>query len=211
MQQPRKTPLPTAKSAGFTLVEVIIVIGIFAILSSISYTALTQYISVTEKLEEKEAFQQRLQSLFTIMEKDFRYIVNRSVRDEFGDGEPAFELDKSSDISGEKVRFTTIYPDYQNPVTGKSVRVAWSHDEEGIYRNFWPHLDRTDSTEVTTIKIIEGVEHFDIELYQWDVVYGLQTTDTFGGDFQIPFGIKVILEMENGVEYYRLFDIANGS
>ena len=83
-----------------------IVIGIFAVISAVCYSALTQYISVTEKLEQKEQNQQKLQKLFTLMEKDFRYIVNRSVRDEYGDEEPAFELDRNSEINGE---FVTIY------------------------------------------------------------------------------------------------------
>ena len=38
---------------GFTLLEVLVVLGIFSVISIVSFTMLSQYLDTTERLEEK--------------------------------------------------------------------------------------------------------------------------------------------------------------
>ena len=109
------------------------------------------------------------------------------------------------------LRFTTIHPDYENQSIGKIIRVAWSVDSGELYRNTWPNLDRADATEFRSVKVIDNVEAVEIGLYKWDDTFQLQSADTFDDGFAIPYGVRVTLTMRDGFEYFRLFDVANGS
>jgi len=207
-QQPHRS---SSQASGFTLVEVLIVVGIFAIISAVSYSALSQYIRVSEKLELKQQQMQNLQRAFSLMERDFRYMVSRSVRDEYGNNEPAFLSEYANGLPGETVRFTTVLQDYELPEFGRLQRVAWRIDDSSLFRDNWKSLDRTEDDPVRSFTALTGVSAFEIVYFSWSDSSGIEITDFETGDEQIPFAIKVSIEMESGDQYYRLFDIANGT
>jgi general secretion pathway protein J len=197
--------------AGFTLVEVLIVIGIFAVISMVSYTSLSQYINVSEKLEQNSLQIQRLQKAFTLLERDLRYMVNRPVRDEYGDAEDAFLIEYVNGLPGEQLRFTTVHPDYALPGLGQLQRVAWRIDNNELFRDSWPKLDRASESEPNSLKVLENVDSFDIEQFSWSDDLGLQQGTQFGEINFFPIGIRITMTMVDGKEYARLFDLANGT
>jgi len=196
---------------GFTLIEVLIVVAIFAVITSIGYVVLTQYISTTEKLELNQIRIQKLQQTFSLLEKDFRYIQSRSVRNEFGDFEASFAIENSSQIPGELIRFTTAHADYLSYDTGKLVRVVWSLDGDSLIRNTWPVVDRDESIEISAQEVLHDVDRVEIQMYEWTDTFRLQTVANLSDGIDIPYGLKLTLFTNDGFEYYRIFDIANGT
>ncbi len=200
-----------SRCRGFTLIEVLIVVGIFAVLSSISFTTLSQYINATEKLAKNDQEVRRLQKTFTLLERDLRYLVPRSVRDEYSDTESAFLVNYANGLHGEQIRFTTIHPDYAIPGSGKLQRVAWRVDNNELYRDNWNALDRDSETELNSLLVMELVESLEVEQFSWSDDFGLQQGSQFDDENQFPFGIKLTLILTDGKTYERLFDLANGS
>ena len=70
---------------GFTFIEVMVAVAIFGVISSICFAALSQYLKVREGIERSNREIQQLQRAFSLMERDLRFLVNRPVRDEYGD------------------------------------------------------------------------------------------------------------------------------
>jgi len=193
------------------LIEVLIVIGIFAVISMVSYSSLTQYITVSEKLEQNTLQIQRLQKTFTLLERDLRYMVNRPVRDEYGDVEDAFLIEYVNGLPGEQLRFTTLHPDYTLPGLGRLQRVAWRIDNNELYRDSWPTIDRVSESKPISLRVLDDVDSFDIEQFSWSDDLGLQQGTQFGETNFFPVGVRITMAMVSGMEYTRLFDLANGS
>jgi general secretion pathway protein J len=196
---------------GFTLVEVLIVIGIFAVITSISYGALTQYIEVSEKLSASQLKIERMQRALTLMERDFRYMVNRSVRDEYGDRKNAFLVDDNDKLDGEFVRLTALHSDPVLLHSGQLQRVAWRVDEGKLIRESWSTLDRDSESNTRALKVLEDVDLVEIEKYNWSDTFGLQTGTQFNDQEIFPYGLKITLQMKDGKNFSRVFDLANGS
>ena len=195
--------------SGFTLMEVLIVIGIFAIISTISFTALTQYISVSSKLEENYRDIENLQRAFIVLERDLRYMIDRPSRNTFGDREAPLLIDNLNGEPGEKIRFTSALKTPQQ--FAKLRRVAWALDQNSLRRISWNALDIEDDSVQSSRTILTGVDSFDIEQYHWSDDFELQIANQFTENNKLPFGIKVSIHLVDGREFYRLFDLANGS
>ena len=81
--------MPAHSSRGFTLIELLIAVTVFAIMGAMAYGGLA---SVLESQQHIHAQSQRLRSLqFTMrmVQRDAELAVERPVRDQLGDVEPA--------------------------------------------------------------------------------------------------------------------------
>ena len=75
------------KSSGFTLIEVLVSISIFSILSALAYGALNQSLSTSDKLSEKIDRNQAIQRGIRIIEQDLMQLAKRPIRSEIGNTE----------------------------------------------------------------------------------------------------------------------------
>ena len=80
--------MPRRATTGFTLVEVLIALGITAFVSVIAYTSLSAVLSGAERLRENTDRSYEINRAFMILSRDLRQFVDRPVRDEFGEREP---------------------------------------------------------------------------------------------------------------------------
>ena len=196
---------------GFTLLEVLVVVGIFSVISIVSFTMLSQYLDTTERLEEKMHGLQRLQRTFTLLEKDLRYVIDRDTRISTGEIEPAIIVEYSAGLPGEILRLTVSRAGFESARTGTLRRVAWQLDNGSIYRSSWNTLDQSVDTEVPRVVLLQDIASVRIDQYIWSDDYGLQQYDSFGDEAAIPSGMRITVSTEDGREYVRLFDIVNGT
>ena len=196
---------------GFTLLEVLVVLGIFSVISIVSFTMLSQYLDTTERLEEKIHGLQRLQRTFTLLEKDLRYVIDRDTRISTGETEPAIIVEYSAGLPGEILRLTVSRAGFESARAGTLRRVAWQLDNGSIYRSSWNTLDQSVDTEVPRVVLLQDIASVRIDQYIWSDDYGLQQYDSFGDEAAIPSGMRITVSTEDGREYVRLFDIVNGT
>ena len=69
---------------GFTLIEVLVAISIFSILSALAYGTLNQTITSSEKLEDLNTRMQSLQRGFSQIDQDYIQLAKRPIRSEIG-------------------------------------------------------------------------------------------------------------------------------
>lgn len=144
------------KPSGFTLVEVLIALAITAFVSMLAYTSLSTVMTGVERLRENTDRIYEINRAFMILSRDLRQFTARPVRDEFGELEPAF-------TGGELARFALSFTrtGWFNPSghpRSTLQRVNYRVEDDALWRDTYPVLDRVAGTEPNTVLLLEGVE-----------------------------------------------------
>jgi general secretion pathway protein J len=132
-----RRPVP----AGFTLLELLVALSIFALLSVMAYSGLR---SVLQQRSVTEAEAQRLaelQKIYMLMQRDLEQAVARPVRDEYGDTQPP--------LSGDSA-FQFTRGGWANPLghpRSELQRVGYAWVGDHLVRYVWPVLDRAQDTQ----------------------------------------------------------------
>ena len=127
-----------ASQRGFTLLELLIAMSILAIVAAIAAHALGSMATsqtVNERTSERLA---RTQMTTMLLSRDINQIVNRSVRDAFGEAMPALSFEQQP--NGAQLRIVRA-----GVTTGRTAsrlqRVGWHLRDGELYRGQWNFLD----------------------------------------------------------------------
>ncbi len=194
------------KSKGFTLLEVLIAVAIFAVISGIAYSGLSSVLTASHKTQAVNRSLQELQLAMSLMHQDLTQIVDRSVSDEFGDTQPAV---KSGGSFEKIIRFTRR--GWRNPAqrTRSTLqRVAYRIDENTLIREYWQHLDRAPNPKIVSLPLLEKVKELSFRYYdqsnnwqqQWPPLSQAQDKPV-----PLPRAIEMKLDTEQWGEITRLF------
>lgn len=194
---------------GFTFIEVMVSVGVFAVIATICYATLSQYLKVREGLEVNHRELQLIQRTFTLLERDLRYMVNRPVRAEYGDSEAAF-LSEIGAIEGELFRITVSEPDVEVPGNTSLRRIAWRLVDGVLYRDSWLVLDRVQDSEPQSRLVLRGISRVDILHYQWTDELGVQQLFELEPNV-MPYATELLITLDGDKNYRRVFDLANGA
>jgi len=142
---------------GFTLIEVLIALAISAMVAVIAYTSLSSVLQGVDRLREVTDRTYEINRAMMILSRDLRQMVNRPVRDEFGEVEPALS-------GGELARFALSFTrtGWYNPgeyPRSNLQRVNYRIEDDALWRDTYPVLDRAGNTEPDTVLLLDGVEN----------------------------------------------------
>jgi general secretion pathway protein J len=195
---------------GFTLLEMVVAIAIFAIIAAISYSALNNFLDARSHINQENEDLRALQTMFTLLEHDLRYAVNRPVRDEYGDSQPAFIGGAiQPPAAGERLRLTTIRPSPAGRGLHQVTRVAWRVNDGEVHRVSWPVLDRDVGSGEYRRRLMTNVD--EIAFRYLGLVEGGELNS--GGEWldgsKLPGGVEVTVIPRNGPAYQRLFQVSD--
>ena len=206
--------------AGFTLIEVLIALSITALVSMIAYTSLSSVLTGVGRLRETTDRTYEINRAFMILSRDLRQFVNRPVRDEFGEPEPALS-------GGELARFTLSFTrsGWHNPGAyprSNLQRVNYRIEDDALWRDTYVVLDRAGNTEPNSVQLLEGVEDLQLgflgSLAQLQVESRGATLDTTdwaenwvldssvpGQELAPPVALEISLQLQDWGEIRRLY------
>ena len=149
---------------GFTLIEILVAIAIFAVLGIAASRLLDQVLRADEASKARGQRLGELQRAMGILERDALQVVARPVRDELGETLPA--------VSGgvrSMLEFTRA--GWRNPTGAERAelqRVAYMLEGKQLLRFYWPVLDRAEGSEPVRQVLLDEVEQAEVEFVAAD-------------------------------------------
>jgi general secretion pathway protein J len=199
------------RSNGFTLLELLVSVSVFAILSVMAYGGLS---NVIDNSRQTDIAMQRLQQVQLAMLKvsrDLSQLTVRSIRDEYGNSNNYIMNGDGDTIF---VEFTRN--GQRNPAEFKRShlqRVAYRLDENTLTRLQWPQLDRTQEMEPYESVLLDQVESAEMRYLdsnnEWHSEWPPLNQDNQAGNN--PTGLTAIefkLELQDWGELMRIFRAA---
>ena len=204
-----KTITYTYLTRGFTLLELLVALSIFSILSVMAYGGLQTVISTKQSTQESSDRIAEIQLVMMRISNDLRQALPRTIRDEHGDVLSAMQSSKNGD---ETMAWTRA--GYRNPAHLKRShiqRVAYKIKEQKLMRVTWPVLDRAQDSEAMEAYVLSNLDS--IEWRFLNVVDEWTTTWPEEGQNStqqtLPKAIEFTLEMSDWGKVRRLILLAN--
>ncbi len=195
---------------GFTLVELLVAIGLFSILAAMGYGGLSNIIQFQKVQQEAQVQKEDIERALLVMARDFYQIVPRRVRDNTGKAEAALTFDSDNQhIEFSRVGSAIPYFADDDALFRRSrfSRVGYLLEGEIIYRLTYTALDRALSAVPRRTPMLRDVDEFKIRFLSdnqaWSSSWGAKTTDVT----QLPRAIEVTVILTNTTEYTHLFPI----
>lgn len=148
------------RHSGFTLLELLIAVAVFAVLGAMAYGGLNAVLNTQAQTELAAERLEALQLTMRYLERDLEQILPRPIRNAFGDTESALYLD------GQPVLALT-QAGMRNP-SGLSrsslLRVSWGLEDDAVVRTVWPHLDGSQVEQTRKTRLLEEVDDLNIRV-----------------------------------------------
>ena len=192
-------------SRAFTLLEMIVAIGIFAVLAIVSYGSLNRFLDNRDVLQAEMTLMKDLQLAFSLLEQDMHFMSERIVRDEYGDPEPLLIVN-SIDLAGELLRFTTARRNVFLPGVSTLQRTSYRWESGDFVRVNWLVLDRDQDAVESKQLLLSDVDSVRVNVLSSDEDT-TETLSTWDSAEKLPDGVEWQVQMADGKQYRRVFDI----
>ena len=188
---------------GFTLIEMVVAIAIFAVVSVLAYGGLNHVLKNQEHIQDSAKRLKNLQLTFRYLERDVGQIIDRSVRNQYGDTQFAFVGDEDKAVS-----FT--HSGWRNPanlVRSKLQRVTYELSEDTLKRYNWAQLDGAIAEEYFTTNLLDDVESISMRYMdpnrQWHDTWPPLNSNP--QNIGIPIALEITVKAKPWGEVKRIF------
>jgi len=196
---------------GFTLLEVLVAMALFALMAAMAYGTLNQTLLSSDILSDRMDRLQALQRTVRTLSDDLQQLAPRPVRDELGDNYgPSLSTAFQSGFAIELTR-----GGWNNPMIlprSTMQRAAYRIEDGALLRYHWNVLDRTLSNEPVIVTLLEEVDSLRFRFFQTDADFIEQwPPDNLNGPTNVrlrPLAVEFVLKLENEDEITRLIEIA---
>lgn len=194
--------------------------AITAFVALIATTSLSRVIDGVESLRETADRTYEVNRAWMIISRDLRHLAERPVRDEFGQIEPAM-------AGGMLARFPLSFTraGWHNPNAhprSNLQRVNYRLEDDALWRDSYPVLDRAADTEPYSVLLLDGVEDMQLaflgSLEALQLQPGTAVLDTSNwvtnwvvdvgtpdAELKSPIGVEISLQLEGWGEMRRLY------
>lgn len=198
----------TKNSKGFTIMELLVAMSIFAIMATLSYSGLQVVLDTRERIDQESLVLDHLRVAFSIIERDIEQAVYREIKDENGNTRAPIVGESFNSILLELSR-----SGWDNPLNQKRStlqRVGYRFEEDKVFRLRWHQMDRVRADQFDEAELLDKVIDFRVRFL--DVSQSWHTSwPRLINNFRLPRlprAIEVTFEIENIGKITRLFRVA---
>lgn len=197
---------------GFTLLELLIAIAIFALLGLGTYRMLDSVLQTDKVTRAHELQLRELVRAIAAFERDVLQVQARPVRDPFGDVRAALLGDDLENPSLELTR-----SGWRNPLGQPRAdlqRVRWQLSGEQWQRQYWTVLDQAQDSQPQVQKALEGVTALQLryldEQGSWQTNWPPQESNQAEALTALPLAVELVLQHRRYGEIRRLLRLPEG-
>ena len=200
-----------AGSRGFTLLELLVALTVFAIMSVAAYGGLRNVLFTRAAVEEQSRRLAAVQLAVFRLEQDIEQAVPRGIRDEYGEPQAALLGGELNDD-----RLTLTRAGWDNPLgqpRANVQRVAYRLRDGRLWRLHWDVLDRGGLVEPRETLLLERVREFRARFLEekdwrddWPPPAGDETDKKRDPD-SLPRAVEIVLTLEDWGEITRLLPL----
>lgn len=197
---------------GFTLLELLVAVTIFSVLSAMAYGGLRNVIDNSQQTDLSMQRLQEVQLAVLKISRDLSQLAQRRIRDEYGNSQDYLISGTGGDIFIEFSRNGR-----RNPAElqrSHLQRVAYKLEENQLYRLDWPHLDRPQEMQPYESVLLSDVESVSIRFLdrnnEWHDQWPPLNTNLQANDMSESLSaIEFTLELTDWGEIMRIYRISS--
>ena len=199
------------RAQGFTLIEVLVSLAVFGVLTIMAYATLTQTLANADLLGTRMDRLQALQRTIRLLDSDLAQAAPRAVRDPLGESyDPALQTRLGAEFSLELTR-----GGWSNPAglpRGTLQRSAYRIEDGELVRYHWNVLDRTVSNEPIATVLLDDVDSLVFRYLrangEWTEQWPPLDTPGPQGFRLRPRAVEIVLTLADEGEIRRVLEVA---
>ena len=194
---------------GFTLIELMVAMAIFALMSAMMYGGFQGIIKSRTTTDISAARLKSLQIVFLHFGRDLRQISSRMSRGEYGEeNEPLLSRESGKYI----LEMTRAgYPNPARVPRSHIQRVAYGVEDEILYKYSWPIVDRAQDSVPLKVKLIDNIEQVTFRFLpdkkDWISSWPPQLDDGESADF--PILVEITIDLPDWGRIVRVYELPN--
>jgi len=199
----------TFPQSGFTLLELLVALAVFAVMSVIAYSGLRSVLLTQTDLEAETQRLTQVQMAFHFLERDIEQVVQRDIRDEYGQPQPALQ---SGGLGGQLITLTRA--GWDNPLGQQRAsleRLAYRLEETRLLRLHWDSLDGGGPTKPQETVLLDQVKEVKVRFMDeedtWQADWPPPSQDEAFQEI-LPRAVEVSVTLTDWGEITRLFLLA---
>ncbi|MBH0022350.1 type II secretion system minor pseudopilin GspJ [Pseudoalteromonas sp. SWXJ133] len=169
------------KQRGFTLLEVMVALGILAFVIIATHQILETTTRAKDASDEKIAELNGLQTTFRLMDQDFSQMTKRAVRNESGDVQEQYLLAGRYVLESQYDGIAFVRDGWINPINllprSELQAVGYRVIDDNLERVYRVYVDQLDNMEPRVQHVLENVEELKFEFLddknewqeQWEI------------------------------------------
>jgi general secretion pathway protein J len=189
---------------GFTLIEMVIAVAIFAVMMVIAFPGLTHIAKVGDQVGQSNRRLSELQFALTYLNRDWAQVSSRKILDQYGDEKSHIVIEDNS-ISFTHSGWSNLLQQKRSELQ----RVQYLVKENQLIRQYWVSLDQAPAEEPISTVLIDEVESFAVHLIdsseqaieRWPL--GEQRVDR-------PIALRVEIDVKQFGQVHRIMEIPEG-
>ncbi|MCP5158529.1 MAG: type II secretion system minor pseudopilin GspJ [Gammaproteobacteria bacterium] len=203
-----------AITCGFTLLELLVALAVFAIMAIAAYSGLHSVLFTRAAVEEENRRLAAVQLAIFRLEQDIEQTVPRGIRDAYGEPQPALH---GGELLSEALILTRA--GWDNPLSQPRAnlqRVAYRLRDGRLWRLHWNVLDQGGSVEPHETLLLERVREFQVRFLDqsdaWQNAWPPAASHAAANSHPLesnalPHAVEIILTLEDWGAIARLLPL----
>jgi general secretion pathway protein J len=191
---------------GFTLLEMVVAVAIFAVMGGIAYGGLNQTIKTGNQVSESNLRLSELQFALSYFSRDWLQVSSRKIRNQYGDEESNIVITDNS-VSFTRSGWDNLLQRKRSDLQ----RVQYLVIDDNLIRRHWLSLDQGIGEEAFDSVILHHVKSLEIRLIDASDKEVESWPDQSAEAGNQPIALKMAVEIDQFGETWRYLEIPDGA